>query len=163
MKLRASLGSVLWTAGLVLAVVAGWLAFELSPTRRLESAFVRLLDAAEARNWERVGALVAEDYRDDWGLSKPEAISLGLEALQHFLVLEIVAEDLRIERVGRSGAVFVRLKFLGRGSAIGEAIIRRVNGLESEFRFAWRRESWKPWDWKLFSVSQKEIDTTWIL
>jgi hypothetical protein len=33
----------------------------------------------------------------------------------------------------------------------------QANSPEHDFRFAWRRKSWEPWDWKLISTNQNEI------
>ncbi len=51
----------------------------------------------------------------------------------------------------------------GRGTAIGEALFSRTDELKSDFVFAWYKENWKPWSWKLVSVAQPEIffDSQW--
>lgn len=56
-----------------------------------------------------------------------------------------------------------RLAIRGRGTAVGEMIFSRVGALQDDFVFAWRKENWKPWSWKLVSVAQPEIvfDSQW--
>jgi hypothetical protein len=153
-----------WTisGGLILLVaILLWTGFELTPGRCLERRQDRLLQAAGDRNWKRVRELMAEDYRDVWGQDREEAVTLASEGLANFLALEIFSEDTAVDRRGGEATVSALLRLRGRGNAVGEAIISRANSLESHFRFAWTRKSWKPWDWKLVSVSQPEIDTMW--
>jgi len=138
-----------------------WAGFELTPGRRLARCQDHLLQAAGDRNWNRVRSLMADDYRDAWGQDREQAVAQASEALRNFLVLEILSEDTTAERRDRDAVISARLRLRGKGNAIGEQIIAGANSLESHFQFAWRRKSWKPWDWKLVSVSQPQFDTIW--
>ncbi len=44
-----------------------------------------------------------------------------------------------------------------------EGLFSRTEELKSDFVFAWYKENWKPWSWKLVSVAQPEIlfDSQW--
>lgn len=122
------------------------------------------MGAVENRDWKKVKSLMAEDYRDRWDLDREKAVSLAAEAFQQFLALEIRVETQRVTREGKDGQVDARLRLEGRATAVGEMVMQRANSLENDFQFAWQQKSWKPWDWKLVSVSQNEIeiDPTWI-
>lgn len=141
-------------------VLLGWVVWELSPGRQLEKAFFRLITAAENRDWKTVRTLMADGYRDQWGFDREESVRLASEVLGQFLALQIDCEDLRSSRQGDTALVETRLRLRGRGNAVGEALMQRANTLQDDFRFAWRRESWKPGTWKLVSISQNEIDST---
>lgn len=147
--------------GILLAAVVIWSGLELMPSRRLAACQERLLKAAGDRNWDRVRSLMADDYRDSWGQDREQAVAKASEVLASFLVLEILSEDTAVEREGREATVSAKLRLRGRGNAFGEMIIEHANSLPSQFQFAWRQKSWKPWDWKLVSVSQPELDTVW--
>ncbi len=144
-----------------LAIAGIWTAFEVAPGRRLVRCQERLLEAAGNRNWETVRTFLAEEYRDHWGNDRDQAITQASEALRNFLTLEITSESTTVQREGREATISARLRLAGRGNAIGEEILSRANSLESHFQFAWKRKSWKPWDWKLVFISQPELDTTW--
>jgi hypothetical protein len=144
-----------------LAALLLWGGIEAMPGRGLARCQDRLLEAAGRRHWDKARKLMAEDYRDQWGQDREQAIALAAEGLQNFLTLEVTPEDSFVEREGREAVISARLRLSGRGNALGEALMERANSLESHFRFAWSRKSWKPWDWKLVSVSQNEIDTLW--
>ena len=144
------------------AAVALWLGIALSPGRSLVRCQEKLLQAAGNRNWDRVRALMDPAYRDAWGQDREEAVSRAADVLRNFLALDIVSEDVTVDRTGPDAVVSARLRLRGKGNAIGEAVKEGTNALPSHFQFAWRRKSWKPWDWKLVSLSQPEIDTTWM-
>lgn len=145
---------------LVVAIAVVWTAFEVMPGRRLAAAQEQLIQAASARNWDKVKELMAEDYRDGWGYDRDQAVKAGSDVLMNFLTLEITEEDASVERRGREATISTRLRLRGRGNALGETIMEHANSFEGHFQFAWSRKSWKPWDWKLVSISQPEIDTT---
>lgn len=138
-----------------------WAGFEMTPGRGLARCQDRLLHAAADRRWDAVRHLMAEEYRDAWGQDREQAVAKASEALQNFLVLEILSEDASVEHRERDALISTRLRLRGRGNALGEEIMNHANSLESHFQFAWRRKSWKPWDWKLVSVSQPQFDTMW--
>ncbi len=163
-KMRVNRTGVLGIGGAAFVALALWMVVEFSPGRQLERAFSRLITAAENRDWKKVKSLMSEDYRDQWGLQRDKAVSLAAEAFQQFLALEIRVESQKVIREGRKGEVEARLRVDGRATAVGEMVMQRANSLENDFQFAWRQKSWKPWDWKLVSVNQNEIeiDPTWI-
>ncbi len=141
----------------MLVILLCWLIFEFSPDRQLDNAFARLVTAAENRDFKTLRKLMATDYRDQWKMDREQALDAASEALRHFLTLEIAVENLSGTRQGGEALLAARLRLSGRANAVGEAILQQVNVLEDDFQFAWRRKSWKPWDWKLVSVSQPEI------
>lgn len=144
--------------GVVLLLLCGWAGFELTPGRQLDRAFDRLLHAAGKRDWKTVRGLMADDYRDRWGQDREQAVSAATQVLQQFLVLKIGAERRSVSRQAREATISARLRLEGRGTGLAEMVIGNVNGLRDDFQFAWRRKSWKPWDWKLVSVNQPEIE-----
>lgn len=145
------------SAGILAAVVV-WGLYAFSPDRQVKKAFSQLLAAASNHHWKKAGELIAPDYCDQWGCDREQALRLGSEAFQQYVFLEIVPSDVKVVRQGSQATLTARLKMTGRGSPVAEMITQQVNALREEFRFAWKRQSWKPWDWKLQSISQPEIN-----
>lgn len=144
----------------VVWVVAGWM-----PSAQVQKKTGQLLTAAGDRNWKSVGRFMSDEYRDAWGLDKEAALRLAGEAGRHFFALVITpAGEPVVVPDGDRMIWRGRLVFGGRGNAVGEAMLSRASEFREDFVFAWRRESWKPWDWKLVSVSQPElnIDPQWM-
>ncbi|GAB4165032.1 MAG: hypothetical protein Fur0032_01480 [Terrimicrobiaceae bacterium] len=135
-------------------VVAGWM-----PAAQVDKQTSRLLRAAGDRDWKTVGQLVSRHYRDPWGQDKESAIKLAAEAGRHFFALVITPSgEPTVTADGDKTLWKGRLAFGGRGTALGEAMLSRTSEFREDFVFAWRRESWKPWDWKLVSVNQPELN-----
>lgn len=145
--------------GILLVAVLSWIVWLMLPGVQLERRFDQFIAAASNRNWKKVSALMADDYRDAWANGREQAVRDASEVLRHFVVLQITAEDPQFDRQDRQATVTARLHFDGRGTPIGESIKDYVNNLQQDFQFAWERKSWKPWDWKLVTINQPEIDS----
>jgi len=139
-------------AGTTFAVV------EFQSERQLNKAFGRLVSSVEARDWKRVASMTAVDYADPWGMNRSQALEIGSEILRHFFVVDIATGDLSISvGDGDQGEVRAVLRVGGNGTAIAQSVMAEANQLQQPFIFQWRKASWKPWDWKLVSVSQSEV------
>lgn len=148
----------LWVA--ISAVAAGllaWAVFEFQPSRQLHRTFEKFVTTGERRDWETAASFLASDYRDDWGHDRETGIATASELLGHFFFLEITTNPVKITVNGSRGEVRTRPRLAGNGTAIAQYVMTRANELQQEMTFVWRRESWKPWDWKLVSVHQPEI------
>lgn len=137
-------------------------ALSLRGTAQIDAKMRRLLSLAGQRKWPRAGHLLSASYQDAWGQDKATALRNATEMGRHFLVLEILGTG-AVSTRGAQGTWQGRLAFRGRGTAVGEMIFSRVESLQDDFVFAWRKENWKPWSWKLVSVTQPEIvfDSQW--
>ncbi len=116
-----------------------------------------LLDRAAHRDWTRVFALMAEGYRDDWNPTREEAVALGRELFQGFLVLDLQWQPSSVVRDGKTATVTGFIKAEGTGAGLSQEVINRVNRLRAPFVFIWRKDGWKPGDWRLVSVAQEEL------
>lgn len=131
--------------------------YQFNAKRQLDRAFDRMTAAVESRNWERVRTMIADDYHDAWGMNASQAVEIGSEVLQHFLVLSLDVNDPVVEVAGRRGTVRSDIKISGNATAIGQAVMSEVDALRAPFVFEWKQESWVPWSWKLTSISHPEI------
>lgn len=117
----------------------------------------RLVGHVAHRNWKLILALMAEDYHDAWDMKRDEAVSLGHELLQGFLVLNLDWKTTGVSVSGQNATITGHLKASGSGAGFSQEIINRLNQLRDPFVFTWRKESWKPGSWKLISVGQPEL------
>ncbi len=142
----------------------GWLLRDLRPSHQLEKQNARFLQAMENRNWKAVGTFIAEDYKDYWGLDRQTLVKASQEVFGQFFVVQIAAHDPKVSLTGRDGIITCRIQVGGSGTPLATEVISYMNDLKGDFQFAWKRKSWKPWDWKLHSVRQNEIqfDPSWI-
>lgn len=144
--------------GLMALLLCAWAGFELMPARQLDRAFDCLIRAVEKRDWKKVREIMADDYQDGWGQDREQAVASASQVLGQFLVLGVTIDRRSVEREGGRATISARLRLEGRGSPLAEIVLQGTNALQDDFQFAWRRKSWKPWDWKLVSVNQPEIE-----
>lgn len=149
--------------GAVMLLIA-WLAWILQPAQQVQRKFTNLLHQVEKRNWDQVRAAVSANYQDQWGLKREDLLRLSSEVFRQFFFVEITPVDPQIRVTGDSAELTAKLRLAGRGTGLAEHGIARAAELKEPFIFIWKRESGKPWDWKLASVSQSEIyldSTSW--
>ncbi len=100
---------------------------------------------------------VAPDYGDDWGDDRARLLTRLRLAGRFFFDLTITASEAQTQVNPPQGSWRARIRLSGRGEAAAE-ITTRVNSLTSPFVLQWRRESWKPWDWKLVRVTNESLE-----
>jgi hypothetical protein len=131
--------------------------WHFQPKRQALLTWERLLRTVEKRDWVAVSGMMAEDYRDAWGQTRTEAVTRGSEGLAQFFWITINPEKSTWEFGPGRASVSARLQMDGHGTPLAQMAVDRFNQLKKDFQFAFRKESWKPWDWKLVSISQPEI------
>lgn len=150
------LGIGFGAAGVAFGLALWW---TWQPERQVARRFSDLLVAVEARKWQHAGNLISPEYSDEWGSSKGELLRWSEEGLRQFFWITLTPLDPQFTReTDQVMRVETRLRVDGRGTGLALAAMDRVNDLSAPFIFIWRKESGKPWDWKLASVRQSEIN-----
>ena len=145
-------------AGLLLAFILGIYLFMLwGAENQVRLHAKHLLHQVERRDWSNVGEFVAADYRDDWGDDREKLLNRLRVVGRYFFSLTITELEARAEVEGARATWQARLRIEGSGEAAAE-ISSRVNSLTTPFLLHWRRESWRPWDWKLTRVENKSLE-----
>ena len=146
-------------AGGLFAVMIGlWLAqlWQAEKQVRLHSEhFVRQL---EKRNWSAAGEFIANDYHDDWNHDRRAVLNRLQIVLRFFSSLTINQANPQVSENSPAGWWSAKVKLQGSGTDFAPEIISRVNSLTEPFVLHWRRESWRPWDWKLVRVSNPALE-----
>lgn len=141
----------------VVAAVAWGLPY-LSPTKGVERQWARVIKAVEKKDEGRLRAILAEDYVDDWGSNREEAVKLALGVFQHFVTLTITREQPTLVMESKSKATTgARVVVRGQGSPVAQMVVQGSEGMTAPTRFRWRRESWRPWDWRLTGLENEDI------
>jgi hypothetical protein len=145
-------------AGLLLALIVGLYLFRLwQPERQVQLHSAHLLAQIEQNDWTAVEEFIAADYRDRWGNDH----ALLLERLRR--VFRVLSKA-RIEAAAPSartadgqGYWTAKITITGGGEFAGQ-IEGRVNALKDPFELEWRRGATWPWDWKLVTVRNPELE-----
>jgi hypothetical protein len=143
--------------GATLAIAAGiyfaWL-WRAEHQVRLHTA--HLLRNIEMKNWDAVAADVSSDYRDDWNNDRALLSARLRELLGGRGQIQVVARDSNLHIEQRDAFFRAKITIEGEGEIVS-IIKERVNPLSAPFELLWRRQSVKPWDWKLVRVSNAEL------
>ncbi len=144
----------------LLFAVIGWCVYDWQSERQIRKATERFLTAVEKRDWEQVRDTLTADYADGWDLDRDRFIQIASEGMRQFFYLDIEPSDWRITRESSdppSAEVTVTLTFEGNGTGLGQIAMNRLTALREPFAFQWRKESWQPWSWRLYSAEQPEL------
>lgn len=144
----------------ILLVVLGWVAWPfLQPAaKQAEKRHRDLFAEASQRDWATAATFLASGYEDQWGNRPDEAISLAKELCAGFLVLDIQWETLEVSVNGDIAKVRGHARMEGNGMGVSQMVMTKVNQMQEPWVFTWRKEGWKPSDWKLQSVTNKELE-----
>jgi hypothetical protein len=150
--------TVLIAAGLLLLVVilvgAPW----LSPERGVRRAWDGVVSAIEDNDMEELGAYLGTDYKDGFGLDREGALQLAKQVRQQFIVCTIRREgaELSIDPSNKSAVTRALIRLGGHGTPVAQNAIAASAMSQTPTAFRWRRNSWKPWDWRLVSVDNPD-------
>ncbi len=134
----------------------GWPFLKSAKSQALDQQ-QRLIGLVAQRDWKQTLTLLAEDYHDSWDMKREDAVSVGHEVLQSFLVLNLNWKTSSIVIVEKTATITGIIKISGNGYGFSQEIINKVNNLKEPFVFTWRKDGWKPGDWRLVSLMQPEL------
>jgi len=149
---------ILPASGIALAAVALFLVALWSPARQVRLHQEGLLDAISDRDWKRLGPFIADDYSDRWGHDKANVLEAAGIAFGQFVFLKVTLHDPAVSVTGEAGRVVSRVVVGGKGGPLAEAVVAVADGLREPFTFDWQQRSWKPWDWALVRMEQRELE-----
>jgi hypothetical protein len=119
-----------------------------------------LLRAVENRKWKMAGEFMAEDYKDSWEQTKPVVLARLPQIFSDFLACGVIAENTSLTWTNGEPAIQSQIHIVGSGGPIAQLVMEESKHLSEPYSFKWRRQSWKPWDWKLIEVSQPQLRMT---
>jgi hypothetical protein len=123
------------------------------PERQVRLHSEHLVRQIESRSWSRVGNFVATSYRDQWDEDRATLLARLHFAFRFFTDVEITADDPVVQAANGQGSWSAKIRIAGSGVEFVEEIKARANQVADPFVLHWRRETWRPWDWKLVSVT----------
>jgi hypothetical protein len=122
---------------------------------RLHSA--HLLEKVEKRDWSGIENAIALEYGDDWGDDRARLLGRLREVLPFTRDMKIHAVAPGISSQGRDAKWVAKVEIDRGNNEVMIEIRQRINSLSAPFELRWRRQSNKPWDWKLVHVSNREL------
>lgn len=148
----------IWIAAISTLVIGIWLALRWQPDTQLERRWEGFLDAFETRRWSAVNAYLSPEYHDSWGHTRQQLGRDATYALTDFRTLEVRATEPVMKRSGRQARIEAVIRIVGDGGPRAEQARLAVNRVFIPTTFAWERRPWRPWDWRLVSIENAEVD-----
>lgn len=127
------------------------------PERQVQLHTTHFLKNVERRNWDSIAAFIAPDFHDRWGHQKATALADGREVFRQFLFLTVESRVDSVSVTGHTVSARTYIRMQGNGGPFAQIITDRLNTLKEPFVLTWRRGSWKPWDWQLVELDQREL------
>jgi len=160
---RLAKGRVLQSGVLIrhyiyIVVIAGlavglYLARLWQPEEQVNKHSEHLIAALTAKNWNKFGGFIANDYHDQWDNDRTAVLQRTREIFRYLRDAKMAAVAASVQTDGRRGYWRATIMVDGRDDNEVMAVLKeRVNHLQSPFEFEWQHMSGKPWDWKLVAV-----------
>ena len=144
--------------GALLAFALGLYLFWLwQPAHQVRLHSTHLLKKIEEHDWKGIENAIAQDYHDDWGHDRERLLERMREVLRFTRNMKVSAPAPDISAEGRDGKWTARVEVEGDDNEVMLEIKQRINALSAPFELHWRRQSGKPWDWKLVHVRNREL------
>ena len=147
--IAATIGLILYSIYLV--------GFRWRPPTQVRLHQMDLIHAVENNNGRDLGNLISDSYSDQWGYTKKD-LQLGFKEMRRgFLALELQPSEVEVnvEKVEGTFSAVIKLQGSGVWADQIKGVLNKVN---TPFVFTWRKEGGRPWDWKLISISNEELD-----
>ena len=148
--------------GVIVVVVVGvlwksWGVFGRSHEEQVLDAQEVFLSAVERRDWEGVKSMMTDDYMDEFGHDREEAVEDARQALAPFFTIEIEREVTRYLAVRDVGEVNLNIQLKGTGAGYTQMVIGQVNQLAEPWIFHWHKKGRWPWDWKVVQIHNAQL------
>lgn len=147
-----------YVGALIAALISLWLGQLWQAERQVRLHTEHFLRQIEKRNSSAAADFLAPDYHDDWGHDRKEIVDRLRIVLGFFSSLTIDTGVPQVSADTPAGWWSAKVRLEGSGSEYAPEIVQRVNQLSEPFVLHWRRQSWRPWDWKLVRVSNPSLD-----
>ena len=145
-------------AGLVVAAIWGvYLARLWQAERQVELHSVHLLSQIEEKNWKAVAEFIRHDYEDRWGNDRARLLERLPEMFRALPNAHIESTGVTNRTENGRGYWTAKIKITAAGP-YADLVHGQVNSLESPFEFEWRHGATWPWDWKLVSVKNPDLE-----
>ncbi len=147
-----------WAVGGAVVLASAGVAFwhSIQPERQIRVHTQRLLQAIEGQDWAQVENLVAESYRDGWGLDKQQALAYSREIFSQFWHLRLQPQAIQVQPEPRDPH--------RQGQATFWFVIEEAGGplanwtREQPFLLHWRRRGGDPYRWELTRLKNPALD-----
>ncbi len=146
-------------AGLLVAIVAGIYLLQLwKPERQIELHSLHFLHAIERNDPEAIGDFIDPAYQDQWQHDRALLLARLRAVLGYTRNLHLEPHEPLVVPTSAGPEWQGRITVSGDPSEVMTVITERINPLKEPFHLRWRKQSWKPWEWKLIHASNDALE-----
>lgn len=129
-----------------------------SPGRGVERSFDHLLGAIADKDTPALERLFGPDYAPSLGHDRAATLRLAAEIRGQFATCSLRREqsELILDPSRQSATTRALIRFRGQGSPVARAVVEASAATTTPVVFRWRRNSWKPWDWRLVGIEHPD-------
>lgn len=140
-------------------VLFAWLVWPYleSSAAQVERRQRRIIALAEKRDWDGVTECIALEYEDQWSQNRADSVVLAQELLAGFFMLDIEWTTSEVTVNDNIAKVRGMARITGNGAGASQFVKDRVNQIKQPWVFTWRKDGWRPSDWKLLSLRNAEL------
>ncbi|HEY2124994.1 MAG TPA: hypothetical protein VGG94_05975 [Chthoniobacterales bacterium] len=117
-----------------------------------------LLSTMESRDWAKFAGFLADDYHDQWGQDHARVLERTRAVFGYLRGIRLVPGYAIVQAANGQGTWQASVTIEGDNGELATIVKERVNALATPFTLEWRRQSNKPWDWKLVRVSNPNLE-----
>src|ERR1700730_9385011 len=128
------------------------------PERQVNRHSENLLRKVEGKNWSGVADFLTNDYAAQWGNDRALAVARMREGFRYVRAVRINAFDRVVNADSRRGVWRAKIAIDGDGGELLVFIKERINSLATPFELECLHFSRNPWDWKLASVRNRDLE-----
>jgi hypothetical protein len=139
-------------------LISLFLAWVWQPQRQVSRHTANLFLKIERKNWAGIADFLADDYTDQWGDDRALVLERMRESLAYVRTMRIIALNPVLNVDSRRGVWRARITIDGEGGELLDLIKERINPLATPFELEWHQVSGKPWDWKLATVHNRDLE-----
>jgi hypothetical protein len=145
--------------GLALALLIGlWLLWLWQPERQINRHADNLFGKIERKDWSGTSAFIGVEYLDQWGEDRALLLTRMRTAFSYIRDAKIRYAAPTVEIEKRRAVWRAKITLEGGDSELTAILKERVNSLATPFELEWHQVSGKPWDWKLTSVRNQDLE-----
>lgn len=147
-------------ASLLLTLIVGLYLVRLwQAERQVQLHSAHMLSQIEQNDWSAVEEFIAPDYQDRWGNDRALLRERLRRVFRALSKPRLQAASASVRAADGRGYWTAKITITGSGEFAG-LIEARVNSLEAPFELEWRRGATWPWDWKLVSARNSELEVS---
>jgi hypothetical protein len=148
-----------YAAGISAIALAIFLVRLWQPEAQVRKHSEHLLEAVMDHDWDRFDRMVADEYRDQWGHDRATVLERTKMVAHYARGLQIHAIGSNVQVENRSAKWRAYISIDGAKDDEGIAMMKeRLSTVKTPFELEWRRNSGKPWDWKLVGVRNPQLE-----